>query len=90
MNFSFASARLARLGRDTLQLAAERIGLRPRLLPEKMARRPRRSSWERRRVRLRRNSAQDTPQPAAGSFIAATLVPNGQSTEEMRYGITDR
>jgi hypothetical protein len=45
---SFAVARLARLRRHTLQLAAERIGLRQR---------------------LRRHSAQDTPQLAAGSFI---------------------
>jgi hypothetical protein len=33
-----------RLRQDTLQLAAERIGLRQRLRPDKMARRPRRSS----------------------------------------------
>ena len=45
---SFGFARRARLRRDTLQLAAERIGLCQR---------------------LRRRSAQDTPQLSAGSFI---------------------
>jgi len=39
------------------------------LLQRGMARRPRRSSSERRRVRLRCNTAQDTPQLAVGSFI---------------------
>jgi hypothetical protein len=47
-----------RLRQGTPQLAAERNGEATR-----------RSSQERRRAGLRRNSAQDTPQLAAGSFI---------------------